>query len=215
MGFCILGGKESYLRKTLSDLLTSLGQAVGIGATPAQYSTAINNIYSDRYTAGQDSLKVDRTLTLTASQTGSNVDITDNWYTKVNASAVYNAGITAGHGNGKNMSVFILPDSSGTGTGYDKTSVSATLAPDTYRLCILLEGSVGPTYWPTVTLKFGNTTRTYGQTHNSGTGEEYGSGPYCLRWSDTFTLESAATVTLSIAASNANKRASLGIATIK
>lgn len=92
MGFCILGGKEGYLRKSLSDKLTSLGQTVGIGAAVADFTTAIQNIYTNRYTAGQDSLKVDRKLTLTSSQTGSNVNIADNWYTTCDASAVYTAG---------------------------------------------------------------------------------------------------------------------------
>lgn len=92
MGFCILGGKEGYLRKSLSDKLTSLGQTVGIGAAVADFTNAIQNIYTNRYTAGQDSLKVDRKLTLTSSQTGNNVNIADNWYTTCDASAVYTAG---------------------------------------------------------------------------------------------------------------------------
>lgn len=94
MGFCILGGKENFLRKTISDKLTSLGQAIGIGATATQFANAIQSIYDTRYTAGQDSLKTARKLTLSSSQTGSNVDITDNWYTTVDASAVYSAGQT-------------------------------------------------------------------------------------------------------------------------
>lgn len=92
MGFCILGGKEGYLRKSLSDKLTSLGQTVGIGAAVADFTNAIQNIYTSRYTEGQDSLKVARKLTLTSSQTGTNVNITDNWYTTCDASAVYTAG---------------------------------------------------------------------------------------------------------------------------
>jgi len=219
MGFCILGGKESYLRKTLSDLLTSLGEAVGIGATPAQFSEAISDIYTDRYTAGQDSLKVNRKLTLTESQTGTNVDITDNWYTSVNASAVYNAGKVDAHGNGHNMSVFILPDSSQTGTGYEKLTVTETLKGNqTYRLAMIL-GGLSDNYWPTVTLAItGGSTRTYGKTHSSGSGEVYGTGPMYLYWSDTFTLSSATTVTLSIAYSAAqgtNHRNGVGVAAIK
>lgn len=96
MGFCILGGKENFLRKTISDKLTSLGWLTNIGATPATYSNNIQSIYDTRYTDGQDSVKTSRKLTLTSSQTGSNVDITDNWYTTCDASAVYSAGQTAG-----------------------------------------------------------------------------------------------------------------------
>ena len=92
MGICILGGHEGFLRKTLSDKLTTLGQTIGIGATAAQFSNAIQSIYDDRYTAGQDSLKVSRKLTLTSSQTGTNINIADNWYTTCDASAVYAAG---------------------------------------------------------------------------------------------------------------------------
>lgn len=92
MGFCILGGKENYLRKMLSDKLTSLGQVIGIGATATAFTDAIQTIYNTRYTDGQDSLKTARKLTLTSSQTGSNVDIADNWYTTCDASAVYTAG---------------------------------------------------------------------------------------------------------------------------
>lgn len=95
MAICILGGKEGFLRKTLSTKLASLGQTVAIGATAAQFSTAIQNIYNNRYTEGQDSLKVSRKLTLTSSQTGTNVDIADNWYTTCDASAVYAAGVAS------------------------------------------------------------------------------------------------------------------------
>ena len=56
----------------------------------------INNAAT--YDAGVASVKVARKLTLTASQTGSNVDITDNWYTTCDASAVYNAGISYADG---------------------------------------------------------------------------------------------------------------------
>ena len=92
MGFCILGGKENYLRKVISDKLTSLGQAINIGATATAFANAIQTIYDSRYTAGQDSLKTDRKLTLTSSQTGNNINIADNWYTTCDASAVYTAG---------------------------------------------------------------------------------------------------------------------------
>ena len=92
MGFCILGGKENYLRKVLSDKLTSLGESISIGAAASAFSDAIQSIYTNRYADGQDSLKVSRKLTLTSSQTGSNVNITDNWYTTCDASAVYNKG---------------------------------------------------------------------------------------------------------------------------
>lgn len=96
MGFCILGGKENYLRKVISDKLTLLGQTINIGASATAFANAIQTIYDSRYTAGQDSLKTSRKLTLTASQTGSNVDIADNWYTTCDASAVYNKGKTDG-----------------------------------------------------------------------------------------------------------------------
>lgn len=92
MGFCILGGKENYLRKVISDKLTSLGQTINIGATATAFASAIQTMYDSRYTAGQDSLKTARKLTLTSSQTGSNIDIADNWYTTCDASAVYTAG---------------------------------------------------------------------------------------------------------------------------
>lgn len=92
MGFCILGGKENYLRKVLSDKLTSLGQTINIGATATAFASAIQTMYDSRYTAGQDSLKTARKLTLTSSQTGSNINIADNWYTTCDASAVYTAG---------------------------------------------------------------------------------------------------------------------------
>lgn len=96
MGFCLLGGKENYLRKVISDKLTALGEIIGMGASATQYADAIQDIYDSRYTAGQDSLKTDRKLTLPAAATGTNYDIADNWYTRVDASAVYNAGITNG-----------------------------------------------------------------------------------------------------------------------
>ena len=95
MGFCVLGGKENVLRRALSQTLTSLGEAVGIGASVTAFTSAIQSIYTDRYTAGQDSLKVSRKLTLNSSQTGPNENINDNWYTTCDASAVYNAGVTA------------------------------------------------------------------------------------------------------------------------
>lgn len=214
MGFCILGGKETYLRKTLSDLLTSLGEAVGIGATPAQFSSAITDIYNDRYTAGQDSLKVDRKLTLTESQKGSNVDITDNWYTRVDASAVYSVGKIDALANGNEMVVYTLPDSSQSGSGVDKLTITNTMKAGTYRIVIMLAG-LSPNYWPTVTLRWGGTTRTYNKTHSSGSGEEYGTAPYCLYWSDTFTIASASEVTLSIAKVGNSYRNSVGIAAIK
>lgn len=53
MGFCILGGKENYLRKLLSEKLTSLGKTIGMGAAPAQYVEDIQEIYDERYTAGR------------------------------------------------------------------------------------------------------------------------------------------------------------------
>lgn len=92
MGFCILGGKENYLRKVISDKLTSLGQTINIGATATAFASAIQTMYDSRYTAGQDSLKTARKLTLTSSQTGNNINIADNWYTTCDASAVYTAG---------------------------------------------------------------------------------------------------------------------------
>lgn len=92
MGFCILGGKENYLRKVISDKLTLLGQTINIGATATAFANAIQTIYDSRYTAGQDSLKTSRKLTLTANQTGTNIDIADNWYTTCDASAVYAKG---------------------------------------------------------------------------------------------------------------------------
>ena len=207
MGFCILGGKESYLRKTLSDLLTSLGQAVGIGATPAQFSTAINNIYTDRYTAGQDSLKVNRKLTLTASQTGTNVDITDNWYTSVNASAVFTAGQDDANKPASDLTVYNLPTDLNGNTGVSNDSKTKRLPAGTYRLCLIM-GQYGMET-PTVTLKYANTTRTYKVRINSsteiveqpatGSGAIYGSGnPLNLYWTDTFTLASASNVTLSL-----------------
>lgn len=101
MGFCILGGKENYLRKVISDKLTLLGQTINIGATATAFANAIQTIYDSRYTAGQDSLKTSRKLTLTSSQTGSNVDIADNWYTSCDASAVYSKGKTDGQGTAK------------------------------------------------------------------------------------------------------------------
>ena len=48
------------------------------------------------YNAGVASVKVAKKLTLTASQTGNNVDIADDWYTTCDASAVYNKGVTDG-----------------------------------------------------------------------------------------------------------------------
>ena len=54
MGFCILGGKETYLRKLLSDKLTSLGKTIGMGAAPAAYTEDIQEIYDERYIAGED-----------------------------------------------------------------------------------------------------------------------------------------------------------------
>lgn len=53
MGFCLLGGKETYLRKVLSDKLTALGKTIGIGAAPAEFSEDIQEIYDERYAAGQ------------------------------------------------------------------------------------------------------------------------------------------------------------------
>lgn len=57
MGFCILGGKENYLRKVISEKLTSLGEAIGMGASPAQFSDAIQQLADDEYDAGQSSVK--------------------------------------------------------------------------------------------------------------------------------------------------------------
>ena len=53
MGFCILGGKENYLRKLLSDTLTSLGKTIGMGASPDEYAEDIQEIYDERYEAGK------------------------------------------------------------------------------------------------------------------------------------------------------------------
>ena len=116
MGFCFLGGRENPLRKAIADKLTALGQAVNMGAMASAFTTAIQNIYDNRYTAGQDSLKTNRKLTLTSSQTGSNVDITDNWYTTVDASAVY----TAGQNSLKVDRKLTLP-AAATGTNYNIT----------------------------------------------------------------------------------------------
>ena len=116
MGFCFLGGRENPLRKAISDKLTALGQAVNMGAMASAFTTAIQNIYDNRYTAGQDSLKTNRKLTLTSSQTGSNVDITDNWYTSVDASEVY----TAGQNSLKVDRKLTLP-AAATGTNYNIT----------------------------------------------------------------------------------------------
>lgn len=224
MGFCILGGKESYLRKTLSDLLTSLGQAVGIGATPAQFSTAINNIYTTRYTAGQDSLKVDRTLTLTASQTGTSVDITDNWYTKVNASAVYTAGQDVANQPSTGLAVFNIPTNTSGSTGISSASKTKKLPAGTYRLLIIM-GEVSASL-PTITLKYASTTRTYTGSYDHhdggsyiypsyGGGTMYGEGnPLNLYWQDSFTLSSAGNVTLQLSTTGSNYRTNSVIAII-
>lgn len=110
MGFCILGGKENYLRKVLSDKLTSLGESISIGAAASAFSDAIQSIYTNRYADGQDSLKVSRKLTLSSSQTGSNVNIADNWYTTCDASAVYNKGksdATIANVDGQKITVYL------------------------------------------------------------------------------------------------------------
>ena len=224
MGFCILGGKESYLRKTLSDLLTSLGQAVGIGATPSQFSTAINNIYTQRYTAGQDSLKVDRTLTLTSSQTGTSVDITDNWYTKVNASAVYSAGQDSQKKPNQGFVVFNLPSNQNGTSGISNGSTTKTIPAGTYKVLILF-GCGGSLTTQTVTLTVAGSTRTYKCVLNSsgeattlpstGGGSYYGTGnPQYLAWQDSFTLSSASSVTLSVDTAGSNYRNRATIAAI-
>lgn len=58
MGFCILGGKENYLRKVLSDKLVSLGKTIGMGATPDEYAEDIQEIYDERYAAGKSDMTI-------------------------------------------------------------------------------------------------------------------------------------------------------------
>lgn len=214
MGFCILGGKETYLRKTLSDLLTSLGEAVGIGATPAEFSSAITDIYADRYTAGQDSLKVNRKLTLTASQIGTNEDITDNWYTSVNASAVYNAGQDAAKGPSTGLTVYNIANDDSGSTGISNSTKSKSLPAGTYNILIIMCGFYTST--PTITVKIGNQTRTYGSaSQTSGSGTTYGSGnPLNFYWHDSFTLTSSTNVTITLSETGSNYRTRSALATI-
>ena len=214
MGFCILGGKETYLRKTLSDLLTSLGQAVGIGATPAQFSTAINNIYTDRYTAGQDSLKVTRKLTLTSSQTGTNEDIADNWYTSVNASAVYTAGQDSAKGPQTGLTVYNLANDDTGSTGISNDTKSKSLPPGTYNILIIMCGFYSST--PIVTVKIGSQTRTYSSaSQSSGSGTTYGEGnPLNFYWHDSFTLTSSTNVQITLGTTGSNYRTRSALATI-
>ena len=58
MGFCILGGKENYLRKVLSEKLTALGHAIGIGATPDEFADSIQDVYDDQYAAGEAAMTI-------------------------------------------------------------------------------------------------------------------------------------------------------------
>lgn len=59
-----------------------------VNTTSASYRDG----YSKGQTAGANSVKKANKLTLTATQTGNNIDIADNWYTTADASAVYKAG---------------------------------------------------------------------------------------------------------------------------
>lgn len=64
-----------------------------INVAPGVYNKVQVN-QKPAYDAGVQSVKVARKLTLSSAQTGSNIDIADNWYTTCDASAVYNKGVT-------------------------------------------------------------------------------------------------------------------------
>lgn len=85
---------KENLTKNLSKIANAINKYVTTSTT-ASVDTMVSNI-PKIYAKGQSDLKVARKLTLKANQTGNNVDITDNWYTTCDASAVYNTGFTAG-----------------------------------------------------------------------------------------------------------------------
>lgn len=87
-------GELDRFKENLTKNLTKIANAINkyvTTSTTASVDTMVSNI-PKIYAKGQSDLKVARKLTLKANQTGNNVDITDNWYTTCDASAVYTQG---------------------------------------------------------------------------------------------------------------------------
>ena len=103
MGFCILGGKENYLRKLLSEKLTSLGKTIGMGAAPAQYTEKIQEIYDERGTIHRMALGTGTSGTYSAISVPGYGNLTASNFsfvvTSAKATAVRNPGASGGGGS--------------------------------------------------------------------------------------------------------------------
>ena len=95
----ILSGQTAWVNKVkVTGTMTNRGGVVKTLAVGGQYT--IPKGYHDGTGVVTNGVTNKGTLVLTASQTGTNVDIVDGYYTHVNAKAVYDAGYSAGEAAG-------------------------------------------------------------------------------------------------------------------
>lgn len=138
MGFCILGGKENYLRKVLSEKLTALGHAIGIGATPDEFADSIQDVYDDQYAAGEAA------MVISGAQSS---DV----YSRSTASAIsYTISI---NNNYKYVAVMCTDADTGSLVAHNAPTMSRTLLD--LRLPISAQTIGGQTVYPTARVMIG------------------------------------------------------------